>query len=275
MLAGTICIIMPWLMPYGFFIYIVWYGMTIMGIMMFWIGPILLIMRAVGTHAHLLLPLPKANEVLSIHERRGGHGTLRRGMVDALEHIRMKDMIFKDTGGGTRIAGHRVIKTMETVNHNIPDWTAQYLYNIREKYMVESPEKLKALHIALVNLRTPVGEYDTIEQQLTAIPETKAIMLDPKYAKKKKQILQIPLGDLRNMAEMLYHGQVIHFEDYERFQDAASPYDMESYTKRREIHRMMQMTSYKDIMQQDYFKYIIVFGAMLILGAIAYTIFAG
>jgi len=274
MMCGSLCIILPWLMPLGFFMYIVWLGLTVMGIMMCWIGVIMLIMRQVGTRTHLFLPLPRANEVISLHERRGGHATFRRGRVDALEHITMKDMIFKDTGGGTRIAGHRVIKTNETVNHNIPDWTAQYLYQIRKKYMVDAPEQLKRLYEQLKTLRRPIPGLDasSIESQLNLIPELKVLMQDEKQ---KQTLVNMKLEDLQQMSECLYNGQIIHFEDYEKFQEAASPYDMESYTKRKEVHRLMQANHYKDPMQADWMKYALVIFVLCIAAGIAYAFFTG
>jgi hypothetical protein len=243
--------------------------------MMIWIGPILLIMRLVGTRTHLFLPLPKANEVISIHERRGGQGQFRRGTVDVLEHIRLKDMIFKDTGGGTRVAGHRLIKTMETVNHNIPDWIAQWLFQIRSKYMVDSPEKLKKLHESLKSLHTPLSDFDSLENQLKKIPELSVIMSDEKYKKNKDALLQMKLNDLQQMSELLYNGEVIHFEEYERFQDAATPYDMESYTKRKEIHRMMQMMSYRDVGDANWMKWALIIFVLVIAAGIAFAFFKG
>lgn len=274
-MGGSFCILLPWVMPSGTFIYVVWIGLTVMGLMMIWIGVLLFVMRVVMTHAHLFLPLPRANEVISIHERRGGQGAFRRGIVDVLEHIRMKDMIFKDTGGGTRVAGHRVVKTMETVNHNVPDWCAQYLYKIRTKYMVDDPKKLKELYEKLKGLKRPIKDVITIEDQLKRIPELKPVMEDETKEQQKKELLNMKIEDLQSMAEMLYNGQVIHFEDYEKFQEAAAPYDMESYSKRREIHRMMQMMHYRDVLQSDWAKYIIPICILLILGAVAYQIFGG
>jgi len=268
---------LPWMMPPGFFVYVVWIGLTMMGLMMVWIGPMLLIARMVGLRVHLFLPAPKASEVISIHERRGGHAQFRRGRLDILEHIRLKDMIFKDTGGGTRIGGHRVVKTMETVNCNIPDWVAQYLHNIREKYRIDSADKLKKVYGSLKDLKEPIGTGDTqilsIESQLRAIPEFTLMMTDPKYEKNKASLLKMSLSDLRNMAELMYDGQIIHYEDYEAFTDGMSPYDMESYTKKKEIHRMMQTMNYRDVTQQDWMKWVLVIFVLVIAAGIAYAFF--
>jgi hypothetical protein len=122
---------------------------------------------------------------------------------------------------------------------------------------------------------TPGPGILSLEEQLKRIPELSLIMTDPKYEKNRRSLLGMKMEDIQQMSELLYHGQVVHFEDYERFQEAAVPYDMESYSKRREIHRMMQMMSYRDLTQTDWMKWVVIMGVLLILGAIAYTVFAG
>lgn len=254
-LGGTICILLPILYPM-FFIWITFMGLIIMGLMLIWTGCLLYAARSITTGGYLLNEIARPLEVLSIHERRGGQGRLRKGMITELEHIRVgKDMIFKDTGGGTRVAGHRIIKTCETVNHNIPDWAAQYLYKIRKKYMIEEPEKLKILYDKLHGLKNPIPGVISIEDQLRMIPELNVVMQDED---KKKELLNMELMDLQQMAEMLYDGQIIHYEDYERFQEAAAPYDLESYTKRRDVQRILEMVHFRDINAPDWMKWVII-----------------
>ena len=270
LLGGSLCIMIPVMMP-SMFLYVVYMGMMIMGIMMIWIGVLLYVMRSVGTGAFLLNELAKPQEVLTFHERRGGTARLQKGKIDILEHIRTKGMIFKDTGGGMRIAGHRIVHTKETVNHTIPEWAAQYIHTIHEKYMVEDPESLKRLYEQLKGLKKPIpGGAIDIAYQLNQIPEMKLAMQDPK---KREQLLNMELKDLQQMGELLYDGQVIHMEDYEKFQEAASPYDLESYTKKHEIHRMMQWFHYKEMGTSDWMKWVLPIAIMLVLGAIAYQIF--
>jgi hypothetical protein len=273
LLCGSICVMLPLLMP-GYFIYIVFYGLQIMGLMMIWVGCLLYAARNVATGGYLLNEMSKPNQVLAMHERRGGTARLRKGTLDILEHIKLRGMIFKDTGGGCRVAGHRIIHTKETVNHNIPDLLAQYIHQIHDKYMVDNPVKLKLLYEKLKNLHKPIPGIDisSVESQLMQIPELEMVMTDPV---KKQMLLNMDLKDLQNMAELLYDGQIVHMEDYEKFQDAASPYDMESYTKKHEIHRMMQWFHYKDINTPDWLKYVTIIFILLIGGAIAYQIFGG
>lgn len=272
-MCGSICIMLPLLMP-GYFIYMVFYGLQIMGLMMIWVGAMLYAARSVTTGGYLLNEMAKPNQVLALHERRGGTARLRRGTLDTLEHIRLREMIFKDTGGGCRVAGHRVIHTKETVNHNIPDFMAQYIHMIHDKYLIDDPEKLKIIYGKLKDLRKPIIGVDasSIESQLFLIPELEMVMKDPL----KRQILvNMDLKDLQNMAELLYDGQILNMDDYEKFQEAASPYDLESYTKKREVRQLMRYFHYRDVNAPDWMKWVLILFVLLIAGAIAYQIFGG
>jgi len=265
--GGTICMLLPIMMP-GMFMWEVFVGLIIMGLIMMWVGIIVYAGRSIATGSNMLNNLAKSGEVISIHERRGGQGKLRRGRLMPLEHIRIgKEMIFKDTGGGTRIAGHRIIKTTETVNHNIPDWAAQYLYEIKKKYMVDGLDQLEKLAKQLKQLKRGLPGIQTIEDQLKKIPELNVIMQDEE---KKKVLLNMSLENLQTMSEMIYDGQVIHYEDYERFQEAAAPYDLESYTKRRDVQRIMEMVHFRDINAPDWMKYAIVLFILLIGAGLAF-----
>ena len=270
-MIGTICISLPLLMP-GYFIEIVFIGLQIMGLMMIWVGCLLYAMRSVVTGANLLNELAGPLEVLCLHEKRGGSARIRKGKLDILDHIKLREMIFKDTGGGVRVAGHRLVHTKETVNHNIPDWAAQYIHQISQKYMVDNPERLKSLYGALQKLKPEIPGVVSIEYQLRQIPEFEIVMKDPD---RKQVLLNMRLEDLQNMSELLYDGQIVHMETYEKFQEAASPYDLESYTKKHEIHRMMQWFHYKDVNAPDWMKWVIILFVLLIAGAIAYQIFGG
>jgi predicted RNase H-like nuclease (RuvC/YqgF family) len=140
--------------------------------------------------------------------------------------------------------------------------------------MVDNPEKLKALYDKLKKLHKPIPGLDvsSIENQLRAIPELDMVMKDKD---KTRALLDMELRDLQNMSELLYTGQIIHMEVYEKFQEAASPYDLESYTKKHEIHALMRWLHYKDVNAPDWMKWVIILFVLLIAGAIAYQIFGG
>ena len=271
-LGGSICILLPDLMP-QMFIPMVRQGLTIMGIMLMWVGAMLYAVRSISTGGYLLNEMAKPGEVLSMHERRGGSGRIRRGILAPLEHIVIgKDMIFKDTGGGTRIAGHRIIKTTETVNHNVPDWAAQYLHKIKKKYMIEDLEKLDALYKKIHGLKRPIPGVMSMEDQLKQIPELNVIMQDEA---RKHELLNMSLENLQQMGEMLYDGQTIHYEDYERFQEAAAPYDLESYCKRRDVQRILEMIHFRDINAPDWMKYVVIMVILFVGAALAYKMVTG
>lgn len=271
-LGGSICILLPILMP-NMFIWEVFFGLVMMGLMMIWVGVGIYAARSVGTGGYLLNELGKPLEVLTLHERRGGQGRLRKGSIEPLEHIRVgKEMIFKDTGGGVRVAGHRIVKTVDTVNHTIPDWAAEYLYEIKKKYMVDDLEKLKALHDKLNNLKKPIPGVMTLEDQLKMIPELNVIMQDNQL---KQELLKMEFKDIQQMAERLYDGRIVHYEDYERFQESAAPYDLESYTKRRDVQRIMEMMHFRDINAPDWMKWVIIIFVLFVGAALAYKMIGG
>jgi hypothetical protein len=251
-----------------FFMPMVAFGLRFMGICLIWTGVILYVGRSKSTGGELFTKLPNPTKVIVLHERRGGSARIRQGIMDILEHIRVKDMLFKDVGGGFRIAGHRVVLTKETVPHNIPEPIAQYIYQIRNKYKVENLEQLNILYGKLKSLKKT--DIIPLDKQLEMIPELAPVMNNPVG---RQQLLEMDIKDLQQMAELLYDGQVMHMEDYERFQEAAAPYDLESYTKRREVHRILQMIHYKDVNAPDWMKYIVIMFVVLIMGAIAYQIF--
>lgn len=272
LLGGSICILLPVLMP-QMFIWVVFMGLIIMGLMLIWVGAMMYVARSIQTGGHLLNELAKPQEVLTMHERRGGQGRLRRGRIEALEHIRVgKEMIFKDTGGGIRIAGHRIVKTNETSNHNLNDKIVDYLHKLKEKYMVDDLEKLDALYDKLKSLKKPIPGVLSIEDQLKAIPELNVIMQD---AVLKQKLLNMELKDLQQMSELLYDGTIMHYEDYEKFQEGAAPYDLESYSKRRDVQRIMEMIHFRDVNAPDWMKWVIIIFVLFVGAALAYKMIGG
>ncbi len=78
------------------------------------------------------------------------------------------------------------------------------------------------------------------------------------------------------MSELLYDGEIIHMEDYEKFQESAAPYDMESYTQKKITQRIWQYKMYQPMGGAgDYMKWVLAIIVMFIGGAIAYQIFVG
>lgn len=272
LLGGSICVLLPLLMP-GFFVDVVFFGLVMMGLCMIWTGCLLYAARSVATGGYLLNEMAKPQEVLTLHERRGGQGRLRRGKIAPLEHIMVgKEMLFKDTGGGVRIAGHRIIKTNETTNYNLPDKIVDYIHKVKEKYMIDDLEKLNTLSVKLKKLKKPIPGLLTLEDQLKDIPELNVIMQDDSL---KHYLLNMDLKGLQQMSELLYDGTIMHYEDYEKFQDAAAPYDLESYAKRRDVQRIMEMIHFRDVNAPDWMKYTIIIFVLFVGAALAYKMMGG
>lgn len=231
-------------------------------------GGFLLIGRASMTGADKFINLSKPEEKIVIHQRRGGTGFILKGKLVELEHIVVKYgkswMIFKDTGGNRRIAKHDVVFTNETVNHTIPEPIADYIYKIKRDFGVGGLKELNDLHNQLKNI--------TNHEELYQLQQLRDILKDPE---KRKVLMRMPIEEIRRLGELLYDGTIMHMENYEDFQESAAPYDLESYTTKKIAHRIYQNKMYMPLGTGDWMKYVLAFGVLIILGAIAYQIFGG
>ena len=268
MVTGTVLCMLDILLP-GFLIPFVALGMRVTGIMMIWVGGILLVGRETSTGADKITGVSKPYEKLVFHQRRGGKTFILKGTLAPLEHIVVKNkkdwMVFKDTGSSRNLAKHDAVFTCETVSHTIPEDIAQWLYKQKFKFGVEGLKELRAMHDNLKSIRT--------HDDLFNIKELRDIFEDPE---KKQLLMNMKIEDIRQMSELLYNGEVLHMEDYEDFQESAAPYDMESYTQKKITQRIWQYKMYQPMgAAGDYMKYILAIIVLFIGGAIAYQIFAG
>ena len=268
MLAGSILCLLDTFMP-NILIPIVALGMRVMGIMLIWCGGMLLVGRETQTGADKLTGVTKQNEVIVIHQRKNGKSFILKGTFEPLEHIAVKNkkdwMIFKDTGGARNIAKHPVVFTNETVNYTIPEPIAQWLHKQKKKYGVENLKELKKLHDDLKHIST--------HNDLENIVALREVLSDPE---KKQLLMNMSVSDLRNMRELLYNGEIMHFEGFEEFEEGAAPYDMESYTQKKITHRIWQYKNYQPMGGMgDYMKWVLAIIVLFIGGAIAYQIFVG
>jgi len=104
---------------------------------------------------------------------------------------------------------------------------------------------------------------DAIVRELESIPELKNAMQDPQ---KREDICNMSVEQLRNMAEMLYDGQVVHMEDAEEFIDTATPNDVDTWVDQRFTRKMMQQKAYKPPGDAEWIKWI-PWVVMLMIGA--------
>ena len=193
-----------------------------------------------------------------------------KGTLDDLGHIRCKNKLFKDTGGGIRIAGHDVRRVHEKICFSLPDWLIQYLYQIKKKYRVKNQAQLKGLYDKLQKLDPMKSKLE----QLEAITELKDAMFNKEHPEYREYLLRMTFDDLINMGELLYDGTVIHMEDAENFIDAATPNELDAYVDQKITHRMSQQRSFTTSGGID--KNFILLVIILLIGAsIAFAVIMG
>jgi len=247
--------------------------LRIMGIGFFAIGIMILGARITQTGVGPFLEIPNTKRVILMHQRRGHNPNTNFliGKLDDLEFIRTRNKIFKDTGGGFRIAGHDVRRTHELISPDIPEWLSQYFYQVKHKYGITNGQKYRELRQKLQQLRPPLPGMD-LEDQLRMIEILKPIMDNPT---KKEVLVNMDLKSLQNMSELIFDGEVHHGEEVEEFIESATPNELSVLEKQKFLNEKMEEKHYKDVGEINWGAWV---GPMLILlvgGAIAVAIIAG
>ena len=241
------------------------FSFRIMGLAFVPIGVFLLGVRLKTLGILGMVGIPKPGDVQLIHQRRGKSGynaKILKGRLEDLEHIVTRNKIFKDTGGGFRLAGHDFRTTHEVICHDIPDWAGQWCYQIKKKYGVQNRRELDRLYNQLKNLDTS----QDAEEQLRRIPELKDIMNDPK---KCQDLLDTRMGDIKQMAELLFDGITHHKEELDEWIITAAPNDLDTWVDQRFTRKMMQMKSYSQAPGSEWVKWVPWLVMMMIGGAVA------
>lgn len=245
-----------------------------LGIGMAAIGLMILGARISQTGVGAFLDIPNTKRVILMHERRGKHSPntfFIPAKLDDLEYIRAKNKIFKDTGGGFRIAGHDVRRTHEMIGFDIPEWLSDYFYQIKQKFGTNDIKEIHILKKALMELRPPVPGMD-MEDQLRSIKLLKPIMDDPT---RKQILLDMKLNELRNMEQLLFDGEIHHNDEVEKFIESATPNEISVLEKQKFLNEKMEEKHYRDVGEHNIGQWI---GPVLLLmvgGAIAAAIVAG
>lgn len=240
------------------------------GIMLAPLGLMLIAGRAYQTGVNLFLDLPNSKQAILIHQRRGKHpnASIISGKLTDLEFIRSKNKMFKDTGGGFRIAGHDVRRTHETVCHDIPEWLGQYFHQIKKKYGVKNSDQLHKLYdqLRMLNAEEPA------EDQLKKIELLNPIMQDEK---KKQFLLDMKLQDLHHMAELIYDGSIIHMEDVEEFIESATPNELDALEKQEFLNEIMREKNYSDPGEFNFSKWFPYITTLILVSAVAVVMILG
>jgi len=251
------------------------FTMKIMGLGFFAIGMMILGGRIMVTGVGPFIEIPNTQRVILMHQRRGKNPNTKflTAQLDDLEYIRSKNKIFKDTGGGFRIAGHDVRRTHEMISFDIPEWLSQYFYQVKDRYGTHNSEEWKELRNELKNLKQPLEGVMTMEQQLNRIKLLKPIMDNPV---KKKVILDMELEDLQNMTELTYADGITHHgEEVEEFIESATPNELSVLEKQKYLNDKMEEKHYKEPGEVNWGKFVPYILMLMLGGAIAVAIIAG
>jgi len=246
----------------------------IMGIGLAAIGIMILGGRIYQTGIGPFLDIPNTRRVILLHQRRGNNPNARflPARLDDLEYIRSRNKIFKDTGGGFRVCGHDVRRTHEMISFDMPDWLTQYFYKIKEKYGVNGSDEFKQLQKKLHELKPPIGNTLTLEEQLKKIELLKPIMDKPTY---KQVLLDMDYTQLRNMEQLLFDGIVHHAEEAESFIESATPNELSVLEKQKFLNEKMEEKHYREVGEHNIGQWIGPILLLMVGGAIAFAIIAG
>jgi len=235
-----------------------WTGLCLIGV-----GSFLYMARAIMTGANEFIKIPNPNRVKIIDVGESGAKILD-AKKDVLNHLKRKDRLWSDMGGGTTIAGHQVQLSVQTINYTTPIWLVDLIQRYKEKYGVRNKENLYKLYENLRNVEKHTDLFN--------IPELDPVLKDPE---KRKELLSMSIDDIRRMSELCYDGKIRDMTTFKDFDETVSAYDTESYVKRILAHRSEQRASYRYVGGVDWTKVVIPLAIILIVGAIAFQIFKG
>jgi len=238
------------------------------------IGVMILGARIHQTGVGPFIEIPNTRRVILMHQRRGKNPNtyFMTGRLEDLEFIRTKNKVFKDTGGGFRVAGHDVRRTHEVVCHDIPEWLSQYFYQIKERYGVKDSIEFNQLRKQLKALKQPIPGVMNIEQQLEQIPLLKPVMDNQQL---RGELLKLNFLQLQKMEELLYDGVTHHGEEAETFIESATPNELDALEKQKFLNDKMEERNYRAVGEHNIGQWIGPALLLMVGGAIAVAIISG
>ena len=227
--------------------------MRIMGLMLLFLGIIILGARIIQTDVGMWLELPSTKYVNLIHSHIRGRDPdakfIRAKRLD-LETLKAKNKLFKDAGGSFRIGGHSCRRTYETIGFTVPDWLSNYFHQIKEKFGLRNSDEFKELRRALKNLKDPTVEGNpSLESQLKQITLLKPIMDDEN---KKRELLSMGYKKLKDLEFCFYDGVTHNGDDVELFIDSATPNELDILEGQTFLNEMDRAKRYRDTGSVDW-----------------------
>lgn len=231
------------------------FPIELMGLVFIGIGLGVFLIRSWQTGSGMFNDLPSSKTVPLIHSRNQGvdpDASFMKGKRLDLEVIRTKNKLFKDVGGGFRIAGHSVRRTYETIGFTVPEWLSAYFHDIKIKYGLKNSDEFRELRQQLKTLNDSKYAAETKEQQLNKIELLKPVLKDEK---KKQVLLSMDWKQLKNMEELLFDGVVHNGDEVELFIDCATPNEQDVLEHQTFINAMDRTKRYRDTGMTDWGKF--------------------
>ena len=257
----------------GFFVPIVAVSIRYLGMILIWTGILVYLGRNFSTGANLLVDLPDPRRTLLLHIGNSSAKLVKsiKGELNSLIVRGRNRMRVKDMGDSINVAGHDLQISCQTVGFTLPLWLLDLIDRWKKRYGVRNKEEFLKVYNTLRSIRDDDPSF-VIEEKLGSIDVLKPVLSD---SVKRKELLSLSPGQLRNMSELLFDGRTVNVKSYLDWDESANPYDNESIISRTLAHRAEQRSSYRFAGGVDWGKIAVPLAVILIAGAIAYQIFGG
>ena len=241
---------------------------NIIGLVLVLVGLIIVFVRLRQTGVGCLLNLPNEDNIKSFFQPGHSNNTrILEGKLLDNNIIKTKNKLIHYKGGGFRIAGHECIRVHGNVVSNIPEWLGEVIAEYREKYKVNNIYQLQTLYDKLQKLNTTDDAYE----QLKDISELSHITEDKE---KFKEFCNIPIKDIKSLAETLWDGTTIRFDvDIDEFIQTATPAQVRQYAQKEYMSLKNRDQMLKQEGSRDLLKYAIPIGILMFLAALGAGIF--
>jgi hypothetical protein len=251
-------------------------SLQMMGLVFVGIGIVVLVARSKATGGGYWLDLPNVNDTICVHSqiannRLDPNAKFILAKDIGLGLLKSKKKVFKDTGGGFRIAGHDVRRTHEKISADIPERIGQYLHQIKKKWKCSNDTEMFQMYDILKKIKEPDIEYNvSIVDQLKVHRIFDEALSDPES---KKTIEGMTLDDVHKMTEYLFDGETVHMEDVEYFIKLAKPNELDTWID-QEVSRMdRERKTYRDPGKSiDWNAWLPALGIFMIIGVLATVI---
>lgn len=242
------------------------------GLMFIMIGVIVIGVRGWQTGASVFFDLPSSKHTILFHHRRGKNPNVSIivGKLLDLEYITSKGKIFKDTGGGFRLAGHDCRTTHETIAFDLPEWLLDYFYKAKSDFGIRNRDEwLKTIKQISEMSRPPFNDLELLEKELEKIDVFKPILKD---SEKKNQLLALGYDKIRKLEIVCCDGVTHHHEEIEEFIESATPNELDTLVKQKYLNDRMREKNYQDPGSSFDYSNLIPIGVGMMLAAMAVII---